>query len=81
MPAKLLFMQKPQNVFGAEKLRTASLGELPDDGLRLIGAFLRIRDPARRAAAIEFVSELAERSEQASEDRVAPLDEYTSIRA
>ena len=36
-----------------------------DDGLRLISAFLRIRDPALRAAAVDFVSELAERSEQA----------------
>jgi len=34
------------------------------EGLRLINAFFRIRDPAFRAVAIEFVSELAERSEQ-----------------
>jgi hypothetical protein len=37
--------------------------EEADDGLRLITAFLRIRDPALRAAAVNFVSELAERSE------------------
>lgn len=37
-----------------------------DDGLRLIRAFLRIRDPAVRAAAVKFVSELANSSEQVS---------------
>ncbi|HKN29632.1 MAG TPA: hypothetical protein VJY34_17795 [Roseiarcus sp.] len=36
-----------------------------DDGLRLIRAFLRIRDPELRVAAIDFVSDLAKRSEQA----------------
>ena len=36
-----------------------------EDGLRLISAFLRIRDPALRAAAVDIVSKLAERSEQA----------------
>ncbi len=40
--------------------------EAADDGLRLISAFLRIRDPALRAIAVTFVSELAERSEHAS---------------
>ena len=39
--------------------------EASDDGLRLLSAFMRIRDPAHRAAAIDFVSELAELSEQA----------------
>ena len=40
--------------------------EAADDGLRLISAFIRIRDPALRATAVHFVSELAKRSEQAS---------------
>ena len=34
------------------------------DGLRLLTAFMRISDPTLRAAAIDFVSELAQRSEQ-----------------
>ncbi len=38
--------------------------EASDEGLRLLGAFMKIRDPALRAAAIAFVSELAKRSEQ-----------------
>ena len=39
--------------------------EASDDGLRLLSAFMRIRDPDLRAAAIDFVAQLAERSEQA----------------
>ena len=46
-------------------MRGAPRQEAADEGLRLIGAFLRIRDPALRAAAVDFVSELAERGEQA----------------
>jgi len=40
-----------------------------DAGLRLVSAFLRISDPALRAAAIDFVSKLAEQDEQASKDQ------------
>jgi hypothetical protein len=67
-------MQKRQNGVAPESLRTASVGELlaetqtgvegADEGLRLISAFLRIRDPALRAAVIDFVSEFSQRSEQ-----------------
>jgi hypothetical protein len=39
--------------------------ETSDEGLRLLSAFMRIHDPALRAAAIDFVSGLAKRSEQA----------------
>ncbi len=45
------------------EMRTAT--ETANDGLRLISAFLRIRDPALRAAVVDFVSNLAKRSEQA----------------
>lgn len=39
--------------------------ETSDEGLRLLSAFMKIHDPTLRAAAIDFVSGLAKRSEQA----------------
>ena len=67
-------MKKQPEVLAAEILPAASLSEpsaepqtlmaAGDEGLRLIKAFLRIRDPALRATAVDFVSELAGRSQQ-----------------
>ena len=64
-------MRKPKDTFAA--LLALLLDEIDpemgkaekaaDDGLRLIDAFMRIHDPALRAAAVHFVSELAKRSE------------------
>ncbi len=67
-------MQNRPKVLAAEILPAALLYEpsaepqtpmaAGDEGLRLVRAFLRIRDPALRATAIDFVSELAGRSQQ-----------------
>jgi hypothetical protein len=53
-----------EGVTGSEiSTETGPTLEASDEGLRLLTAFLRIRDPALRAAAIDFVSDLAKRSE------------------
>jgi hypothetical protein len=65
-------MQNPERPLVAlESLRWSEIStetridvETSDDGLRLLSAFMRIHDPTLRAAAIDFVSGLAERSEQ-----------------
>src|SRR5271166_2674199 len=69
-------MEKRPSLVAAESFLATPLDEFlvqmqtavgaADDGLRLISAFLRIRDPAVRAAAVNLVSELANSSEQAS---------------
>ena len=65
-----MLMQEQQNDFAPEELLAAPLGEplaepqAADEGLRLLRTFLRIGDPALRAAAIDCVSELAKREEQ-----------------
>lgn len=60
-------MRKPENEPPSSETSTETRTaiEASEEGLRLISAFLRIRDPTLRAVAIDLISKLAERSEQA----------------